>query len=159
MCSNRHSSWIIAPLCHSDGYALSPQGDSGPCHTYITLLVTILIQFCYDMRSFIHVLFVSTCRRNPRASALSFNALQAMSALLCGGPVFATKVLDRESTLYRWLENMLSSGESRVTTCMSTMYMCVLQSRNRHVVHVHVCRLHVLSSTLFYMYNVGTSAW
>jgi hypothetical protein len=54
-------------------------------------------------------------RHNPRASALSFNALRAMSALLCGGPVFSSKVLDKDSTLYRWLENMLSSGESRVS--------------------------------------------
>ena len=60
-------------------------------------------------------------RRNPRASALSFNALRAMSALLCGGPVFTSKVLDKESTLYRWLENMLSSGENRV----SILYMYV----------------------------------
>ena len=59
-----------------------------------------------------------TSRRNPRASALSFNALRAMSALLCGGPVFTNKVLDKDSTLYRWLENMLSSGESKVTTCI-----------------------------------------
>ena len=61
------------------------------------------------------LLSVSLLRaRNPRASALSFNSLEAMSALLCCGPVFHNKGLERESNLYRWLDNMLTSGEQRV---------------------------------------------
>ena len=74
-------------------------------------------------------------RRNPRASALSFNALRAMSALLCGGPVFTNKVLDRESTLYRWLENMLSSGESRVST-YTYMYVRIYATKVDSEVHI-----------------------
>ena len=56
----------------------------------------------------------SISRRNPRASVLSFNSLLAMSALLCCGPVFRPMELERESHIYRWLENMLSSAEPKV---------------------------------------------
>lgn len=54
-------------------------------------------------------------RRNSRHNALSFNALQAMSALLCCGPVFHHKCLEKDFGMYRWLENMLSSDEPKVS--------------------------------------------
>ena len=78
--------------------------------------VTDCIELLWLILTYTFLIHHLSCRRNPRASALSFHALQAMSALLCEGPVFSNKVLDRESTLYRWLENMLSSGENRVMT-------------------------------------------
>lgn len=40
-----------------------------------------------------------------------------MSALLCCGPVFHPKCLDKEPSIYniyRWLENMLRSDEQKV---------------------------------------------
>ena len=49
--------------------------------------------------------------RNPQ---VSFSSLQAMSALLCCGPVFQSNGLDPSSSLYRWLDNMLNCSETRV---------------------------------------------
>lgn len=49
--------------------------------------------------------------RNPQ---VSFNSLQAMSALLCSGPVFQSNGLEQSSPLYRWLDNMLNCSEARV---------------------------------------------
>lgn len=52
-----------------------------------------------------------TWSRNPQ---ISFNSLQAMSALLCCGPVFQADGLEQNSLLYRWLDNMLNCKEGRV---------------------------------------------
>ena len=49
--------------------------------------------------------------RNPQ---VSFSSLQAMSALLCCGPVFQSNGLDTGSPLYRWMDNMLTCSETRV---------------------------------------------
>jgi hypothetical protein len=54
---------------------------------------------------------VDTRLRNPQ---VSFNSLQAMSALLCCGPVFQSNGLEPSSSLYRWLDNMLNCSEARV---------------------------------------------
>ncbi|CAI8040481.1 Protein furry homolog [Geodia barretti] len=54
---------------------------------------------------------VDTLARNPQ---ISFNSLQAMSALLCCGPVFQADGLEKNSLLYRWLDNMLNCKEGRV---------------------------------------------
>jgi len=64
----------------------------------------------------------------PHKSALSFNALQAMSALLCCGPVFHSRGLDKENSLYGWLENMLHSGEPRVQTLGRKTVQMLLQN-------------------------------
>ena len=78
----------------------------------------------------------SPLRPNSRASSVSFNALQGMSALLCCGPVFHPKGLDKDSSLYHWLGNMLSSGEPRVRPCslvvgvVSTVCVCVYRCRH-----------------------------
>jgi len=53
--------------------------------------------------------------RRGRFSHLSVNALQAMSAILCCGTVFHPKCLDKDSRMFRWLENMLSSEEAKVS--------------------------------------------
>ena len=58
-----------------------------------------------------HTVDVDTLARNPQ---ISFNSLQAMSALLCCGPVFQADGLERNSLLYRWLDNMLNCKEGRV---------------------------------------------
>lgn len=65
------------------------------------------------------LLLVCGCRWGSRHShnLLSLNALQAMSALLCCGPVFHPKCLDKDPSIYniyRWLENMLRSEEPKV---------------------------------------------
>ena len=49
-----------------------------------------------------------------RNAQISFNSLQAMSALLCSGPVFQTDSLEQNSLLYCWLDNMLNCKEGRV---------------------------------------------
>ena len=59
--------------------------------------------------------------RNPQ---LSFNALQAMSALLCCGPVFQANGLERSSPLYRWLDNMLNCNETRVRGAQHACIQC-----------------------------------
>lgn len=59
-----------------------------------------------------------TCRQSRLNPSLSLNTLQAMSALLCCGPVFHEKCLDREPSIYniyRWLENMLRSDELKAS--------------------------------------------
>ena len=48
---------------------------------------------------------------------------QAMSALLCCGPVFDPQGLAAESYLYQWLQNMLHSNEPKVSP---THYMLTL---------------------------------
>lgn len=68
--------------------------------------------------------------RNPQ---VSFNSLQAMSALLCCGPVFQSNGLDQSSPLYRWLDNMLNCSEARVRMCILVlvymcMYMCIYRN-------------------------------
>lgn len=52
----------------------------------------------------------------PHGTALSFNALLAMSALVCCGPIFDSNELKKDSKLYGWLDNMLSSQDPRVRT-------------------------------------------
>lgn len=64
--------------------------------------------------------------RNPQ---LSFNSLQAMSALLCCGPVFQANGLDKNSAIYRWLDNMLNCGEARVGwQCVRVCVSCSVLS-------------------------------
>ena len=52
--------------------------------------------------------------KQPPSNALIYNVLQAMSALLCCGPVFEPEALQRGRYIYRWLENMLCSEEEKV---------------------------------------------
>lgn len=49
-----------------------------------------------------------------RSPQVSFSSLQAMSALLCCGPVFQSNGLDTGSPLYRWLDNMLTCQDTKV---------------------------------------------
>ena len=81
----------------------------------------------------------SHCRRNTRASALSFNALQAMSALLCCGPVFHPTALDKDSTIYRWLKNMLSSGEPRVSEGGFVFSFPWTPTHTHELLHTRLC--------------------
>lgn len=58
--------------------------------------------------------------RNPQ---VSFNSLQAMSALLCCGPVFQANGLEQSSSLYRWLDNMLNFSEARVRPMRPSVFV------------------------------------
>jgi hypothetical protein len=52
-----------------------------------------------------------------------------MSALLCCGPVFHEKCLDREPSIYniyRWLENMLRSDEPKASDDESCCHTVVV---------------------------------
>ena len=72
--------------------------------------------------------------RNPQ---LSYNSLQAMSALLCCGPVFQANGLDKSSAIYRWLDNMLNCGEARVGWPCG----CCLRCPELPVLVLHRCGL------------------
>ena len=63
---------------------------------------------------------IDVLSRNPQ---VSFNSLQAMSALLCCGPVFQSNGLATNSPLYRWLDNMLNCNETRVSITLSLLYL------------------------------------
>jgi len=71
--------------------------------------------------------------RNPQ---LSYNSLQAMSALLCCGPVFQANGLDKSSAIYRWLDNMLNCGEARV----GWQSVCCLRCPELPAPVLHRCR-------------------
>lgn len=45
---------------------------------------------------------------------LELSALQAMSALLCCGPVFNSQVLAEDGSLYPWLDMLMSSKNEKV---------------------------------------------
>lgn len=53
---------------------------------------------------------------NGRVSPLGISCLEAMSALICAGPIFHSKGLDPQSSIYTWLENMLCCPDTRVQT-------------------------------------------
>lgn len=59
-----------------------------------------------------------------RNHQISFNSLQAMSALLCAGPVFQSDGLDSNSLLYHWLDNMLKCKEGRVSVISHYYHIC-----------------------------------
>lgn len=47
---------------------------------------------------------------------LQLSALQAMSALLCCGPVFSPQVLAEDGSLYPWLDMLMASKDEKVST-------------------------------------------
>ncbi|KAG5678891.1 hypothetical protein PVAND_008517 [Polypedilum vanderplanki] len=55
-----------------------------------------------------------TINNNPDDEKLQFNALQAMSALLCCGACFDTQNLGEDGNIYLWLDLLLTSSDDKI---------------------------------------------
>ena len=57
-----------------------------------------------------------SAHKKAHTQDLSFAALEAMSALVCSGPVFDPRGLGPSGYMYKWLRSMLSSKDARIQT-------------------------------------------
>lgn len=68
---------------------------------------------------------------NGRISPLGISCLEAMSSLICAGPIFHNKGLDPQSSIYTWLENMLICPDTRVQSLgQRTVQMLLMVNSN-----------------------------
>ena len=103
-------------------------------------------------------------RRSP--DDLSYTALEAMSALVCSGPVFDPRGLGPDGYMYKWLDSMMRSHETCVQTLARRTIQQLLQNNSQEplllnwvVDHCYdndrttaQLYFHALSNTFFSMY-------